>query len=205
MQVRAIPLVILAAGAILLSLLGTPLWPWFHAYINGHAHAESVSRIDGSIFVVMLISTLIVAIGISTAWWLYNRHPSQSATEADALERVQPDVFFLLRNKFFVDELYEATVVRVNASFARLVDLMDRFVWDSLVFAIGYLFVGVSWINRLIDELVVNPGFDKGCGAFRRGGQFLSFWQNGQVQRYLRFIGLAAAVFVLVLIWGCRA
>jgi hypothetical protein len=56
----------------------------------------------------------------------------------------------------------------------------------------------------LIDEFVVNLGFDKGCGGFRLGARALAFWQNGQVQRYLRFIGLAAAALVAVLLWGWR-
>ncbi|MCI0366367.1 MAG: NADH-quinone oxidoreductase subunit L, partial [Phycisphaerales bacterium] len=35
--VMTVPLVILAAGAILLGIIGTPAWPWFHSYVTGHA------------------------------------------------------------------------------------------------------------------------------------------------------------------------
>ena len=84
---------------------------------------------ESGIGVVMLISTAIVFVGISTAWWLYNRRPLRGATEPDALERVQPDIFYVLRNKFFVDELYDATLVRLNRTFGWICDLMDRFVW----------------------------------------------------------------------------
>ena len=64
--------------------------------------------------------------------------------------------------------------------------------------------MGLSWINRLLDEFVVNLGFDKGCGGLRDSANLLSHFQNGQVQRYLRVLGLALAVFALIFIWGCK-
>jgi NADH-quinone oxidoreductase subunit L len=70
---------------------------------------------------------------------------------------------------------------------------------------VSLLALGLSWLDRLFDEFVVNPGFDRGCGSLRRSGRLLSVWQNGQVQRYLRVIGLAVAVLALAFIWGCRA
>jgi len=50
----------------------------------------------------------------------------------------------------------------------------------------------------------VNPGFDQGCGGLRRGARLISLWQNGQVQRYLRVIGLALTIGALLFIWGCK-
>ena len=67
---------------------------------------------------------------------------------------------------------------------------------------ISNLVLGLSWLNRFIDEYVVNLGFDEGCRRINRGGGFLSRWQNGRVQNYLRVIGVALAVLVLILIWG---
>ena len=58
--------------------------------------------------------------------------------------------------------------------------------------------------NRLIDEFVVNLGFDLSCGGFRFSARLLSLWQNGQAQRYLRVIALALVVLALIFIWGCR-
>jgi NADH-quinone oxidoreductase subunit L len=69
----------------------------------------------------------------------------------------------------------------------------------------AYLVVGLSWLNRLIDDYVVNLGFDEGCRRVSLGGKVMSRFQNGQVQNYLRVIGVALTVLVLVLIWGCRA
>ena len=112
-------------------------------------------------------------------------------------------MFALLREKFYVDELYEATLVRLNARFSRFCHWLDSFVLDTLVAAISYCVLGLSWVNRLIDEYVVNLGFDEACQRLRQGGGFLSRLQDGQVQHYLRVLGLALTVLLLLLSWGC--
>ena len=94
---------------------------------------------------------------------------------------------------------------RLPMGCARACQWLDRFVWDGLVQAVSYLVVGLSWLNRFLDELVVNLGFDKGCGSLRTSGKILSRLQNGQVQRYLRVIGLALVISALIFIWGCRS
>jgi NADH-quinone oxidoreductase subunit L len=199
--VMAIPLLILAAGAILLGIIGTPAWPWFHAYLTGHvAHVQPVKT---DVILIMLLSTALVAVGVTAGWWLYGRRRI-AAEEPDALETLQPETFTLLREKFFIDEAYDKTVVRLNAGLSRVSHWFDTFIWGGLVVMIAHLMVGIAWLNRFFDEYVVNLGFDKGCGSVRWSARLLSFFQNGQVQRYLRVIGLAVAVFAVIFIWGCR-
>lgn len=203
--VMTVPLIALAAGAVLLSLIGTPVWPWFHAYLTGHlAHLEIARTIPSDVLLIMLLSTVIVAAGVGLAWWLYGRKPVETAEQPDALERMQPSIFSLLRARFYIDELYDATVVRLNGQCARACHWVDSVVLDGLVQLVSYLVLGLSWLNRLVDEFIVNLGFDKGCNALRISARILSFLQNGQVQRYLRVIGLALVVFALIFIWGCR-
>jgi len=71
------------------------------------------------------------------------------------------------------------------------------------VTAVSSTVLALSWVNRLIDEFVVNLGFDQGCGGLRRSARLLSLWQNGQVQRYLRILALALTLLALIFIWGC--
>ena len=202
--VMTIPLIVLAVGAILVGFVGTPAWPWFHDYLTGHRSAFDFNKLlQGETLSVMLLSVLIVAAGIGAGWWLYGRRPVEKAEEADPLERLNPHAFDVLRKKFLVDELYELSVIRFNAWSARVSDWLDRWVWGGAVLAVSYVALGLSWFNRLIDEYVVNLGFDKGCDGLRGGGGRLSRLQNGQVQHYLRVIGVALAVLVLLLTWGC--
>jgi hypothetical protein len=63
--------------------------------------------------------------------------------------------------------------------------------------------MAVAWLNRLIDEFVVNGGFDLVTRRIRRSGSTATKIQGGQIQTYLRFISLGLAVLVLLFAWGC--
>jgi len=126
-----------------------------------------------------------------------------TAEKNDVLESFYPFVFRVLRDKFYVDELYEATVVRACVAFCRFCHWLDSVVLDTLVLIVSYLVTGLSWLNRIIDEYIVNLGFDAACQRLRNGGGFLSRLQDGQVQNYLRVLALALTVLLLLLTWGC--
>jgi hypothetical protein len=93
----------------------------------------------------------------------------------------------------------------LNAWWAKACDWLDRRVWDGVVQGLAALVVGISWVDRVLDEQVVNRGFDETCRSISSGGGLFSRFQNGRVQNYLRTLGVGLAVLVLLLIWGCRA
>jgi NADH-quinone oxidoreductase subunit L len=138
-------------------------------------------------------------------WWLYGRKPLADTEETDVLERLWPDIFTLLKSKYFMDEIYEASVIRLNAWWAKFCDALDYWIWNGIVLLLSYGVLALSWFDRLFDEYVVNLGFDEGCRGLSEGAHLMSKFQNGRVQRYLRAIGVGLAVLVLLLIWGCRA
>jgi len=194
------PLIVLAACSVLLGFLGTPAWPWFQEFLNGgSAKAES-----GGVLMTMLLSTLIVCVGIGLGYRLYGRKPASTPEQPDVLERVWPNLFTLLRRKYYVDEAYEWAVVGLNLWWARTCDWLDRWVWDSAVQLVGFAALGLAWVDRFFDDFVINRGFDETCRRLRIGGGFASRLQDGQVQHYLRIIGIGMAVLTLILIWGCR-
>ncbi len=55
-----------------------------------------------------------------------------------------------------MDEIYEASVVRFNAWWARVCDWLDDWVWNGAVQMVSLLAVGLAWLNRLLDDYVVN-------------------------------------------------
>jgi len=200
------PLIVLAGFSILLGLIGTPAWPWFQDFIIGH-HATFDFRklLESEVLSVLLVSSVIVFLGIGLGWWLYGRRPVAAPGELDALERLRPDLFTLLRRKYYVDEMYDLSFVRLNAWWARACDWLDDVVWSGVVQIVSYLVLGWSWLNRFVDESVVNGLFDQSCRRISGSGGLLSRLQNGRVQNYLRIIGIALTVLTLFLIWGCRA
>src|SRR6266542_1271300 len=198
-RVMTVPLIILAVFSILPGFIGTPAGPWFQHYL-GAAHEPAAW---GGLLILMLISAAVVFAGIGIAGLVYGLLPPAPDGEKDTLESLSPGVFAVLRDKFYVDELYEATVVRMNACFGRFGHWLDSVVLDTAVALISHLVLGLSWLNNFIDEYLVNLGFDEACQRIRRSGGSLSRLQDGQVQNYLRVLGLALTLLLLLLTWGC--
>jgi NADH-quinone oxidoreductase subunit L len=199
-----IPLVVLAFFSIVLGFFGTPLWPWMQRFLEGeHAPINTGGFSAPGVMAVMLTSTVIALVGIGLGYFLYGREPLQSQVP-DVLERWWPNLFTLLQRKYYVDEAYEWLFVGFTAWWSRACDWLDRWVWESLVQLVAAAVVGLSWVNRVLDEQVVNRAFDETCDSISANGRLLSLFQNGRVQHYLRVLGIAAVVLVLLLIWGCR-
>jgi NADH-quinone oxidoreductase subunit L len=201
--VMTIPLVILAAFAILLGVIGTPAWPWFDSFLHGEPTMLNLGRFfENGILYVMISSSLIVFFGLGLGWWFYGRKPIPSTKSPDALERLQPQLFNLLRHKFYVDEFYQATIIRWNMWLSRVSDWFDRWIWNGAVWSVSHLVLGFSLLARSADTFVVNPGFDEGCRTVTAGGKLLARLQNGRTQAYLRFVAVAFAVLTAFLIWS---
>jgi NADH-quinone oxidoreductase subunit L len=200
-----IPLVLLAVLSMLLGLIGTPAWPWFSAFLNGQqARFDLQGFAESGVLAIMLSSTILLLIGLGIGWWFYVRRPVESPTAPDPLERLTPQVFNLLRHGWFVDNLYAATFVRFLTWCSLASSWLDRWVFGGAVWLVSYLVQGVSSLNRSVDVLVVNRGFDQGCRGVSSGGRLFSRLQDGRTQSYLRIIGIAFAVLALFLIWGRR-
>jgi NADH-quinone oxidoreductase subunit L len=197
-----IPLSILATMAVLVGFLGTPAWPWFQTYLNdGIARFTFADRFAGPQLKLMLLTTLVVGAAFAVGWRIYGKVAAQTLRQKDPLEKSLPAVFGLLQNKFYIDELYAATVIRLNRAFSIFADWLDRAVWSGAVNAVSALTVLFARFNRTMDESAVNKSFDLGCEGLRDTGGWLSCLQNGRVQRYLKVMGLAFSILLLALIW----
>ena len=204
--VMTIPLMILAAFAVLLGIIGTPAWPWFQSFLDGKPTEFSLAAFhEPGIIPVMISSSLLVFLGLGLGWYFYGRKPIQSAEAPDALGKLQPSIYTVLNNAYYVDSLYGATLIRLNTFWSHVCDWFDRFIWNGAVQAVSYLVVGAAWVDNFLDAGVVNGAFDGGCESVSRGGEILSFLQAGRVQTYLRIIGCALIVLVIFLLWGAKA
>jgi NADH-quinone oxidoreductase subunit L len=195
-----IPLVILAACSMILGFFGTPKWPWFQKFLG----AEAEGGFTSSVIVLMVVSSCVVFLGIGLGWWLYGRKPMEQSEQPDALEVMRPDIFGLLRNKYYIDEIYEHSIIAFNAWWSKACDWLDFWIWNGAVQLVSFVVLGLSWVNHFFDYYVVNGGFDESCKGLTRGGKILSHLQNGRVQNYLRIIGVGLTVLALLLIWGCK-
>ncbi len=198
-----VPLAILAVFAVGLGFLGTPAWPWFEAFLSGHeVHWDPAHLAEAA--PMMLVSTGVVAVGMGLGWWLYGRRGRISPVSMDRFEAMFPKLFGAMRARFWVDELYGATVVRAFQTAADLVGWLDDWVIGGLVRAVGAGAQGLAFVMRWVDELLVNMGFDAGCGTTAWTGRWVGRLQNGRTQRYLGFLGLGMAALAAWMLWGVK-
>jgi len=203
--VMTIPLMVLAALAVLAGLLGTPAWPWFDAYLKGGPASVDFSKlVSGRQIAMTLLSATVIATAMAFGVRLYRATAAQAPRPADPLEAKLPFVFACLRRKLFFDEIYDATFVRLNRKFAQLANWMDHAIWGGLVALASKLAVALARRNSAFDERAFNARFDATCDGLKAGGKILTRWQSGQAQRYLRVIGLAFCALLLLMVWGCK-
>jgi len=203
--VMTLPLVVLALFAMGLGLIGTPAWPWFRAFLDGHA-ADFAWRgfLEPGLLALMGISTMVVFLGLGLGWSLYGGQ-TPKIQEQDALQRAIPMPWGWLRDRLYVDEFCGATVVAFYGWWAHVSDWLDRRVWGGLVTLVAWAFGQWAKLNRFLDTSVVDGSFDKGCEELASSGGLLARVQNGRVQSYLRILALAVAALAIILIWSSRA
>ncbi len=99
---------------------------------------------------LMLVSTTAGLIGIGVAWYMYVARPGT----ADALAKNARGLYTLVYNKYFVDELYDAAVVKpvVNGSRVVLWKGMDEGLIDGIVNGVGDTARGFGGVLRLIQS-----------------------------------------------------
>ncbi len=193
------PLAALAVFALLLGFLGTPfiggnLW---HHYLAPESAAHDVN------WMVMGIATGAGLIGFLLSRAIYGKR-AVLADGSDPLQSKLGGVWTLLNNKWYVDEIYGATVVRVNWICAALFRGVDASI-DWTLHAISWVTIGISSIWRWVgDEFLINGGVDTVSEGVRGTGSGFSSVQSGKVQNYLRIVGWGAVGLVLVVLFLTR-
>lgn len=143
---------------------------------------------------LMIFSVLIAALGIGLAWRFYVTNPEI----AESLAARFGGAHRTLSNKYYVDELYNATVISGTMSSGRGLWTFDRTVVDGAVNGSSWVTVFSAWLSGLADKVVVD-------GAVNLVGwstQESSFWfrrfQTGLVQNYALLMVFGIFAFVTV-------
>jgi NADH-quinone oxidoreductase subunit L len=200
-RVMTMPLIVLAGGSIVFSVLLTPAWPWLHSYLNGEPAQFHIARL---IQPMLFVSLALVAAGIGLGWLMYRnvgRQDRHRISEADPLEQAQPVLFRFLESKMWLDELYDHTVVALSRMAARLSDWMDRYFWDGLVRAFGGAGQLFGILSTNFDERGINAGVDEATSGTRGLGRLVSTLHSGQIQNYLRIVGVSVLALLILYAW----
>jgi NADH-quinone oxidoreductase subunit L len=164
-----------------------------HAAEAGEPHISHAAELG-----LMLFSVLIAVAGIFTAYRFYVLSPEI----ADRLKQQYAGAHNLLYNKYYVDELYNATFIKGTMASAFGLWAFDRRVVDGAVNGSGWLTVFASWVSSLIDKYVV----DGAVNLVGRSSEETSFLfrrvQTGLIQNYalLMLAGVFAFVSLYLLV-----
>ena len=184
------PLVVLSVFAVGLG--------WFGGKY-GHYLATEEGEAGSGKLLVMALSVVVGLIGIALGWMVYGRKPLVTATDADPLQAKLSFLYTWLQHKWYVDEIYDVTLIRFTMSCGRFFRFVDKTVVDGALHAIAWTAWGVSQAFRWGgDEFAINGGFDTGCESVRGSAYLLSKLQSGRVQDYFRVLCLGTAVLLLI-------
>jgi NADH-quinone oxidoreductase subunit L len=196
-----VPLMVLAVFTLFLGFLNVPEnFPllgngWLHHFI-GEVHAAANLEFEAVPFnfVVGGLSTVLALLGLWAGWVLYKDHP---AGAADPLERPLGPLWRILRNKYYVDEFYSATVVRGTIAFADLCyKFDDSWIIDPIVDWVGKGTAIFSDLNRLFDTYIVDGAVNLVGRVTYRTGDIVRRVQTGRVQNYL-VVAMASALALI--------
>jgi NADH-quinone oxidoreductase subunit L len=200
-SVMLVPLYVLAAGAVLLALVGTPVWPWFEEWISGEsARFDSGALMKPEVMHLIGLSLAIVTLGVGASWAIY-RNVSSDSQAADPLAGKLGGVWRFLEQAMGFDALYEKAIIGPLAFFAGAIDALERQVFVPL------MAVGESCVKRVgrwtgvSDEKGLNDGFDRLCSGLQNRAVSASRSQSGRPQAYLRAIGLGMSVLLILYFW----
>jgi NAD(P)H-quinone oxidoreductase subunit 5 len=163
------PLMVLAIPSMLIGLVGTPLGNYFEYFI--HAPSEKITEVPVEGFTPEFLlmggsSVGIGLIGISLAILMY----MQKKIDPSAIAKSIAPLYNLSKNKWYIDEIYEAVFVTGSRRLARQVLEVDAKIVDGVVNLAGFVTV-VS-------------------------GEGLKYFENGKAQFYalVIFIGVLGLV-----------
>ncbi len=197
-----LPLVILSFFAIFAGFAGTkgdfPIigfirgpfvhTSWFESFLEP-AIAQTGIQLEAASFTLapFIVSVIVALGGLFLGWLVYGRKPL-AAGAPDPLAKLG-GVWTLLKNKYYIDELYAAVFVQPVTHFAAWMgDVFDRGVIDGVLHGIGRGAVSVATAFRSFDLSVVNGGADALANDVKRFGRWLREIQTGRVQNYLLFV-----------------
>ncbi len=176
------PLLILAVFAVFLGLAGTPWANYFHRLVG------EAFPVTPFMPVVAGLSTLLAVGGLFLGYLIYGRKPL-AVGQPDPLQARLGAVYTWLQNKYYVDELYQGTIIRFSLWLAGLFyKFDDKWVVDPAVDGVGKL---GNWLSQTLRTRVDDPIVDgavNGVGYLTDwSGRGLRLIQTGRVQEYLLF------------------
>jgi NADH-quinone oxidoreductase subunit L len=164
-----------------LPIIGGSIPDWFHHFVS--STIETVPTLGrGFVWQPMALGAAFSLGGLALGWLVYGWRPMQ-AGEIDRLETAMRQawlgwLYACLRERFYLDQICQATIVRGSALLADLADAFDQRVLGRLANLAGHAGRSLSRISAWLDTHIVDAaanvvghagkGTSRVCDAFDR-------------------------------------
>ena len=141
-----------------------------------------------------------IGVGIAALGWIAARafYLDARSTVPERLKAAFPRLWALVFNKYYVDELYQATVINPSLWGSRALYWFDQKIIDGIVNAVATVGRAIAYADAAFDQKVVDGAVNLLADGFLHGGAKLRRLQSGRIQTYL-FGALAGAIaFVII-------
>jgi NADH-quinone oxidoreductase subunit L len=200
-------LIVLAIGSIVAGWVGFPTGLFGGAHLTRFQHwLEPVllplgehpfhfhHLSHGTEIFLIAASIAVALLGIFVAWRLYKRRPAVP----DPVENLG-FLHGLLANKYYVDELYNATVIAGTMAFSKAMAWFDTWIIDGIVNMVRHITVfPLGHGSNLLDKYVVDGLVNGVANTARGGSRFFRRMQSGFVQNYALVMGAGIVLITVV-------
>jgi NADH-quinone oxidoreductase subunit L len=158
------------------------------AELAGHAEEAGSAAEYGLMLLMSLLAVLTMWFGFN----LYDKTPEKAA----AFKKRFAGVYNVLKNKYWVDEIYDALVIQNFYRLSRAAHWFDVSVVDGAVHLVRNLTVGFSYLSVFWDTWVVDGLVNLAGRTVRAGSGGLRKLQTGLLQSYAS--AMVFGLFVLI-------
>ena len=185
-MIMVVPMALLAIGATLAGLAGSPLFhhPLFRLLHDAHAP-------EGIDVPILLWSSLALAVGVTQAWTVGFQRRNFLTIGLRPLGR---RLYAWAANAYHVDACYYTVLIQPVLATTRWLAQWYQQVIDGAVNKAGRLGAWISQWKERCDRLVVDGCVNGLARAVRGAGNLVRWVQTGIIQPYLLFVIVAVVV-----------
>ena len=205
----------LAGGAVLMSLVGSFIFvpaaivgehPWLARFLNPSMAVSESWQAPAAVtshtweFGLMGFSVLLALSGIAAAYVFYF-DLSKTKKKIRNIKDANKALHVLIFNKYFVDEIYQATAVRGFMLLCRGLAWFDFRVVDGVVNATSYILRAVAMASGTIDKWIVDGTVNGVAESVIAAGKKVRTVQTGRINAYVMGVAFGVAVLLFVVWW----
>lgn len=169
-RIMTYPMIVLGVLAVVAGYINTP---WFGTFLGDWLTKDvafKAREAHGPVW-IMIVATLVSLAGIALAYFIYGK----KSISRDWAGGEGTPLYNFLKEKYYVDELYNMTVLPITNGIAHVLRLFEVYVVEGIAVLIGSLVKGISGLGSRL--------------------------QNGNVQVYGTVTAVSLAVLVIILLY----